>query len=86
MYQRFLKEDNVDHKFLRCPYFRDNNFEVLRSSITLDKFDLYYKETVKAKPTGNDSVFITHSNTINFASKWLDNSGYLITQWKRFVK
>ena len=52
----------------------------------LDKVDLEFEETVKVKPTGNDSGFINYSNTINFASKWLDNSGYLINQWQRLVK
>ena len=37
-------------------------------------------ETVKDKPTGNDSGFITSSNTINISGIWLENSGYLITQ------
>ena len=43
-------------------------------------------ETVKAKPTGNDSGFITYSKKINFVSKWLDKSVYLITQFKKLVK
>ena len=70
MYQKFLKEVNGDHKFLRCTDLRDNNFEVMHSAIAA--------ETVKSKPTGNDSVFITYSSTINFSVKWLGNSGYLI--------
>ena len=49
------------------------------SEISLYKVYLEYAETVKDKHTGNDSGFITYSNTINIASKWLDNSDYLIT-------
>ena len=51
----------------------------------MDKIDLECAETVKAKPTVNDSGFIAYSNTINFSSKWLDKSVYLITQWILFV-
>ena len=35
-------------------------------AIALDKINLDFAESVKAKPTVNDSGFITHSNTINF--------------------
>ena len=52
--------------------------------MALDKVDLEFEETFKVKPTGNDSGFITYSNTINFASKWLENSGYTITQWENW--
>ena len=38
-------------------------------------------KTVEAKPTVNDSVFITYSNTIYSSGIWLDISGYLIAQW-----
>ena len=86
MYNIFLKEGNGGHKFSRCIYLRDNNFEVLRSEITLDKVSIDCVETVKAKPTGNYSDFITYSNTINFASKLLDNSDYQITKWQKLVK
>ena len=79
MYQNILKEGNGDHIFLRCPYLEDNKCEIMRSDIALDKVDLECAETVKSKPAGNDSDFITYSNTINFASKWSDKSGYLIT-------
>ena len=82
MYQNLLKEGNGHHKFLRCPDLRDNDFEVLHSEITLDKVDLEFAQTIKYKPTANDSYFITYSNIINFSSKWLDTSGYLITQCK----
>ena len=58
----------------------------MRSAIALDKFDLDCAENVKAKPAEKDSIFITYSNTIVFSIKWLDNSGYLITQWQRLVK
>ena len=67
MYKRLLKEVNGDHKYLRCTYIQDNNFDLLRSEIALDKFDLECAETVKYKPTVNDSCFITYSNTFNFS-------------------
>ena len=54
--------------------------------MALDKVDLEFEETVKVKPTGNDSGFIAYSNTINFASKWLDTSGYIINQLNVLVK
>ena len=86
MHQKFLKEGNVGHKFLRCTYIWDNNFEFMRSEIVLDKFDLEFAETVKAKPTRTNSGFIIYSNTIDFDGKWLDNSGYLITQCQKLLK
>ena len=86
MYQNFPKEGNGNYKFLICTDLQDNNFEVLRSTITLDKTDLDCAENVKAKSIGNYSGFITYSNTIRFSSKLLDNSGYLINQWKKIVK
>ena len=42
-------------------------------------------ESVKVKPTRNDSGFITYSSTIYFYDIWLDSSGYLITQLLFFV-
>ena len=69
MYHKLLNKGNGDHKFLTCPDLIYNNFEVLRSAISLDKVEFECAETVKAKPTRNDSGFITYSNTINFASK-----------------
>ena len=51
------------------------------SAITLDKVDLVCAETIKNKPTGNHSGFITYSNKIYFSGIWLYNSGYIITQW-----
>ena len=51
-----------NHRYLRCPYLQDKNFGVLRSSITLDKADLVCSETLKDKPTINDSGLITYSN------------------------
>ena len=56
------------------------------SAIALDKVDLVCAETVEAKPTGNDSGFITYSNKIYVYGVWLDNSGYLITKWNVFAK
>ena len=58
----------------------------MRSAISLDKVNLEYAETVKDKPTGKDTDFVTYSNTINFVIKWLDNNGYLRTQWESLVK
>ena len=86
MCQKLLKEGNVDQRHLRCPDLRGKTFDVISSSISLDKFVFYCAETVKAKPTGNDSCFITYSKIINFACKWLDKSGYLNTQCTKFVK
>ena len=86
IYQKLLKEGNGDHKFLRCSDICDNHFEVLSSEIALDKEDFECAGTVKDKPAGNDSGFITYSNTINSTSKWLDNSGYLITQLAKIGK
>ena len=50
----------------------------------MNKFDLECEETVEAKPTGNYSGLLP--TKFFFSSKWLDNSGYLITQWQKFVK
>ena len=80
MYHNFLKEVNSDSKYLRFTYLRDNNFEVLLSATTLDKIDLDCAENVGAKPTVNNSGFVTYSNTINFSTKWLDKNGYILTQ------
>ena len=66
-------------QFLRRPDLQENIFEVLHSSITLDKSDLECAGTVKAKPTGNYLGFINYSNTINVASKLLDIKSYIIT-------
>ena len=52
--QKILNGDNGDQKYTRCPDLQDENFEVMRSSISLDKFDLECAETVKTKPTIND--------------------------------
>ena len=81
MYQKFLKQGNGDQNLLRCPDIQDNNFEVLCSKIILDKVDLECAGTVKDKPTGIIQVLLPTQHTINFSSEWLDNSGYLITQW-----
>ena len=83
MYQNLLKEGSGDHKYLSCQDLQELFFEVLRSEIELDKVDLVCAENLKYKPTGNDSVFIDHSNTIDFSGIWLDISGYLITQWRK---
>ena len=60
MYQKFVKEGNGDQKFLMCPDLRDNNFEVLSSSITQDKTDPELAENVESKPAVNGSGCITY--------------------------
>ena len=60
MYENILKEGNYSHKFSRSPDLQENNFQVLHSEIALDKVDLGCAATVKDKPTGNDSDFITY--------------------------
>ena len=40
VYQKILKEGNGDHNYLRLIEVQDKNFDVLRSEIVLDKFDL----------------------------------------------
>ena len=45
-----------------------------------------FAETVKAKTTANDADFITYSNTICFSSILLYYCGYLINQWKMFMR
>ena len=62
MHHNLLKEGNSDRKYLRCLDLRDNNFEVLRLEIALDKADLGCAETVKSKPTGYYSGFIIYLN------------------------
>ena len=69
MYQNLFKEGNGDHKFLKCAYLLDNNFDILPLTIALYKAELECTEIVKAKPTRNYSGFITYSNTINFSVK-----------------
>ena len=64
LYQNILKEGNDYHEYLRCPNLLEKNFEFLRSEIVMEKVDLICAETVKATPTGSDSVFITYSKTI----------------------
>ena len=86
IYQTPLKEGNGYHKYLQCPDIQDNNFEIMCSTISLNKVDLACSKTVKAKPTGNYSGFITYSNTVYVAGIWLDNCGYLITQWQKLRK
>ena len=54
--------------------------------MALDKVDLEGAETVKVKPTGNDSGFIIYSNTIKISSKWLDTNENIINQRKKLVK
>ena len=58
----------------------------MRSEITWDKVNLECAETAKAIPTVNNSGFINYSNINNFSGIWLDNSGYLITQYIYFKR
>ena len=81
MYQKILKEGDGNF-FLSCTDTQYNNSGVLHSSLSLYHIELECSGTVKSKTTGNNSVFITNSDTINFASKCLNISGYIITQWK----
>ena len=60
LYQKLLKEDIGYQKCLRCQDVRDKNLEVLCSAISWDKVDLECSETVKYKPTGNNSDYITY--------------------------
>ena len=60
VHQFFFKERNGDHKSLRCPDLQYNNFEVMRSESALGKINHNCAENVKAKPTGNDSDFMTY--------------------------
>ena len=60
IYQNLLKEVNCDHKYVRCTYLIDNNFEFLKASITLDQVALVCAEIVKYKPTGNIAGFIAY--------------------------
>ena len=58
IYQTPLKEGNGYHKYLQCPDIQDNNFEIMCSTISLNKVDLACSKTVKAKPTGNYSALL----------------------------
>ena len=80
MFQKIFKEGNGDSKYLRCPDLLDNNLEVLNSEIYLYKEELVFSETVKAKPNGNYSYFITYLNIIYFYGIWLNISGFLRTK------
>ena len=51
---------------------------------SLTIYGVVCEENVKVKPTRYDSGFITYSNKIYFSDIWLDNSDYLITQWKKW--
>ena len=77
-----LKSVKGDYKYLRKTDLLDKKFDVLLSDIALDQLYLVCEKTVKAKPTINDSVLITYSNTIYFVGIWLDNSCYIITEWQ----
>ena len=78
IHQNSLEEVNVNPKISMCSDFWQKNFDVLRSEIMLNKVYLECEDTVKSKPNGNDSDFITYWKKTNFTGKWLDNSGYII--------
>ena len=59
MYQKLLKEGNDDQRYLRYTDLLNNNFEFLRSVISMNKIDLECSKNVNTKLTGNDSDFIT---------------------------
>ena len=56
-----LKEVNGYHKYLGCPYLQDNNFEFPRGAIALNKIGRLCAETVRAKPTINDTCFMLNT-------------------------
>ena len=62
IYQRLLKEVDGDHKYLRCTYVLYNNFKIQCATISLDKVELMFAETVKENLSENDAGFITYSN------------------------
>ena len=78
IYERIFKSFNGDHKYLRCPYLKYNNFDIMSSSIMLYKVDPVCAKTVKSKPTVKYSGFITYSNIIYFSGIWLDKCYYII--------
>ena len=49
IYQRILKEVNGYQNYLGFPDLRDNNFEVMRKSISLNKVGLVCADTVREK-------------------------------------
>ena len=55
IYHGIFKEVNGDKKYLSCTYLLYNNFEFLRAATTLDKVYIVCSETVREKPTGNDT-------------------------------
>ena len=79
IYQRLLKERNIDHKNLRRLYFWDNIIEILCLSIEFHKVDLAFAKKVEDKQNRNNSGVITYSEKNIFSGKCLDKSGYIIT-------
>ena len=78
IYQRILKNGDGGHKYLRCPYLRDSDFDILCPDIALDKVEQTCGKTVKAKPNEKYSGFITYSNRVYFYCIWLDKYVYLM--------
>ena len=56
----FLKEGNINHKYLRCTDIWDNKFEVLCAAISLDKEELFGKDIFRSKHLGKDAGYITY--------------------------
>ena len=51
----------------------------------MEKIDPDYKETVGEKSTINDAGFTIYSHKMFLYDIWLDNYGYLINGWWKFV-
>ena len=66
--------------------FETKNLRLCIQQKYLIRLTLRWSYAFKSRPTGNVSVFITYSNTINSDGLWSYESGYLITQWQKFVK
>ena len=63
-----LKEVNSCHKYLGCPYLQDNNFEVPRGAITLDKDRAFVCRDSERKPTINYAYFMLNTWKPQFLS------------------
>ena len=85
MYQKFLKEGNGDNSFYCVQIFDTTTFRFCVQKCHWIKPTLNVHKMLKLNLRYMIQVFVTYSNTINFASTFLDNSGYLITQCKFFL-
>ena len=79
IYQIIIKKRNVYHKYSRCTYLQDENFEVMHTALSLDKLDLACAKILREKPTGNDSGFITYSKK---SCLLLSNCSHLLRRWQ----